>query len=469
MQRAIAIISLVLLAALLAACPRGGTGGPAGGPTAGKPGAAPAPAAWHPKYPAEPMKYVLAALKQPTQPGYPPLGPSWLVLAQLDSLDQRSAGAEAGELRTLIEQQVKDAKGNPPPELACAWLSCQPRPAAAYIAAQLNAGKAEYAIALSYKWPPQLLRQLKPLEFPTAAAQGVLNSIESRGHLETNSEEFYALLKGLAEHSDELVRLRAIGCLLVQGQASEEQLQYLKDTLKAGKESLIPAATEAVRFSRDETLTDSLVALVANVKLGDEGQSGSASADQLFGSNALAFLSGGQAEMMRSKLLGAVDPLVRWQARLGQLMNGQPKPWYDALAAKGIADSEMWITLQTPDAAAMALLHTYELAAASADAPLRLQAAQQLNRSPAYASNPLGLKLLQQLAGDKEAAVREAGWYTCARLVQDEGPQWLPLQALADEALADTAQQPQVRLAAVCFLLKWAEQPPPQQPAAGAQ
>jgi len=461
MQRIAAILLLLLALTTLGACPRGGTtsGGAAG--TAGAQGSAATqtPQPWRVQYPPEALNYLLASLQHPTEPGYPPLGPAWLVVAQLPDLEYGTPGAAAPELRKLIEEQVRQAKGNPPPELACAWLSCQHKAADRFIALQLNAGKPEYSIALRYTWLPAMLAAMEPKKFTAPVAQAVLNSIDRWGPDQTNLPTFHEMMKGLAEHSDETVRLRAIGCLLALGQASDEQRQYLKETLREGKPELLPAACEAVRFSRDKSFADALVPLVANTKLGDDGAASNTTAAQLFGSNALAFLGDSQAAMMRTRLLGAADPLVRWQARLGELLNGIPKPWYDALEAKGITDRNMWVTLQTPGAAGVALLHTYELAAANPDASLRLQAAQQLNRSPDYASNPLGVKLMLQLVSDKEAVVREACWYTCARQSRGRGAQWDTLAAQADSTVADKTQDPLVRLAAACCLLKWAELP----------
>jgi len=96
-----------------------------------------------------------------------------------------------------------------------------------------------------------------------------------------------------------------------------------------------------------------------------------------------------------------VPPIRRCagRARLGELLCGDAQPWDAALATYyGIANPDLWGSTGPPKRTAACCCPTYKLAAASEDLQLRVQAAHDMNRYAAEASNPELLGLLQQIS-----------------------------------------------------------------------
>lgn len=409
-------------------------------------------------YPPAALNYLSACLETPAAEETAPLGPAWLAIAPLTGLADAPADSPAGKLRALVLKQVAEAQGQPPPELVCAWLACDLNAASRFIGDRLNENDSQYAAALAWLPDAQYLR-LRPAGFDLACAHRVLNALPADGAPAAEVPGRLKLLSALAVHGEAAVRLRAIGQLAALQQATPEQLKFVTDTLAGGDLKLIPAACEAVRLSRDPLLADALVPLVAQTKLSAKAEQQVASTSELFGSNALAFLGGDQAQLMRQKLLGAADSTVRWQARLGELLNGDAAPWDAGVSELGIADPDIWVTLATPGIADAALLATFELAARNPQPELRLQAAQHLNQSAGATSETRVVELLSRLVADESPQVQEAAWYTCAQRSRHASGTYSALNAQAATVLADAGAEPAVRLAAASCLLNTAAAP----------
>lgn len=390
------------------------------------------------------LEYVEQCLGHPTEPGYPPLEPVWLVIAQLNRLAETPA---AGSLCAAVSRMVQQAGDAPPPQLVAAWLACEPEPAQAFIAGSLAGGDPRYIDSLSFSPESgrEVLGAMKLSELEADLAQRIVRLI-IRWPRQAGGDG--PLLGQLADHANATARLQAIGLLAALDEASERQLKELGDAVRAADETL-PAAAEGIRLSGDGDLAGALVTLAAKANLGDEDPEAARQREVLYASYALTGLPGEQARLLRRKLLGAVDPTVRWQARLGELLHGEPSYWDEAVVARGVDDPEMWMALDPPEAWHALLLPT--LARAVAQPGTRIAAAAQLNRYGALASDRGVIELVDELLSDAEAGVHGAAWLAAGTLGlwdQAEG---------AEAAALDEAVDPAVRIAAAFCALRAAE------------
>jgi hypothetical protein len=269
------------------------------------------------------------------------------------------------------------------------------------------------------------------------------------------------LLRALAGQEDPRSRLRAIGYLLALGAASEQQLGELKAALRSERINELSAAVEACRISRDEALAAVLVSAVAKIPLSTDAREGQVQLEStsLYASYALTYLPGEQAGLLRSKLLDASDVRVRWQARLGELLHGNPLPWYQAMeGGRPESEQDLWLALQPDAVMHPSLLLTYKQLAGSADPERRLLVARHLNRYRAAASERLLRETLEILLTDKQPEIVVDAWHSAAEC-RVPG-----FEQQAQRLLDDTAQLPMLRLGAAYYLLRMAE--PPDAPAA---
>lgn len=393
------------------------------------------------------LDYVEQCLSHPTEPGYPPLEPAWLTLAQLDRLADTPA---AGSLCAAVSRMVGQAGDQPPPQLVAAWLSCEPQAAEAFIAEALAAGNPRYIDSLSFS--PEIgravLGELALAELEADLARRVVRLI-MRWPRDAPSDG--PLLAQLAEQPNATARLQAIGLLAALGEASERQLKELGDAARAADETL-PAAAEGIRLSGDAALAGSLVNLAARARLGPEDPEQPKRREALYASYALTGLPGEQARLLRSKLLGSADPTVRWQARLGELLQGEPSYWDEAVRASGAAEQEIWMALDPLDISHPLLLPTLRQAASLDEPHWRGLVAAQLNRYGALASERGVRELIDELLSDADAGVRGAAWFAAGTLgLWDQTER-------AEAAALDEAEEPAVRIGAAFCALRAAEE-----------
>lgn len=398
------------------------------------------------KYPQAALEYILGSLKQPATAGYPPLEQSWLAIARLNRLGTSDpAGAIADEVLAMVAA-AEDAVL---PQLAAAWLAVERQAAEDFIAARLAAGQLEYVNSLMYS--PEAARQvLARMQLSQADPQMQLRVTRLLAQMRPLTAADLPLLQDLAVSNDRDVSLQAAGMLLAMNADAAEQRRRLWDAIR-DQDSALGGAAEGIKLSRDQQLADALVPLAAAAAIGEEDPEAAKQRKVVFAAYALAYLPGEQAQLMRRKLLGAADPTVRWEARLGELLHGDASYWNGAVDKHGIDDSQLWLALEPHDATHADLLPTLLRAAKSEDPSIRLQAALHLNRYAADSSKPQVADALELLVADDVTEVSALAWYAAG---------WLQIGSFTAQAAAligDGSQAPDVRLAAAYYAMKVAE------------
>jgi len=398
------------------------------------------------EYPPVALDYVLSSLRSPATAQYPPLAQIWLAVAQFTHLPYSPA---ADELRDEVGTMVATAGDSVLPELAAAWLAVDPQAAEEYIAGRLAAGQIDYVNSLMYA-PQSARRVLAKADVAQLDPQMQMRIVRLLVQLRPLTPEDEPLLAELAAGGSEDVKLQVAGLQLALNPEAEERRQLLWKAIR-DEQGALSGAAEGIKFSGDARFADALVPLAAEAMIGDEDPEVDKQRRVVFAAYALTYLPGEQAQLMRRKLLGAADPTVRWAARLGELLHGDPSYWNTAVEKHGVDDPELWIALEPSDVADPELLSTLESAARSTQPDTRVRAARQLNRYSADASNPAVGETLALLIGDQVTEVSAAGWYAAGRLASD---------GLADQARAvmeDRGRAPDVRLAAAYYLMRVAE------------
>ncbi len=470
-------IAALLLLCLLTSCPvqqpPGATSTAGGEAAATGTGAAP-------RWPPVAVEYLQQCLAQPGADGNAPLGPASLVVAQLPQActDPAFAGVKQALLhwRGQMGQSVAS-------ELAAGWLILEPTAAREQIVQRI--GQGDEAIFKALRYDPSagrdVLARIDAVKLTPAQANRVLELLRIWGQATPADKP---LLQALAQR-EPLVAWRAVGYLLQLEPDNTQYLQQLDTALRQAKPEQLSAAVEGVKISGKGELADALVPLLAQVKAGAEqitkleqpavpgtapaesGMAGTPGAKPqakpvapagkpladhkaLLGAYGLTYLPGAAAAFARQRLLEATDPQVRWQARLGELLHGNARPWNDAVRAQGVEQPEMWIALEPPEAWGPALLQTYARAARSTDGLTRGRTALHLNRYAAHKSEQLVLEALSRLAAAPEPEIAEAAWYTLAGLRLD------PTGADPLTVVNDANAAPAVRLAAAYCALRLA-------------
>ncbi|MCC7477758.1 hypothetical protein IT575_04805 [bacterium] len=178
-------------------------------------------------------------------------------------------------------------------------------------------------------------------------------------------------------------------------------------------------------------------------------KSGQTSFEILYTMYALAFLPGEQADLLRGRLVDAPDPNVAWHARLGELLAGRPEPWDSALERDGFSH-QVWMALQTREAASPLLLKTYEKGASSEAGADRVDTARQLERFKLLDPSALGAEdnrlvaLLELLTKDALDPVRQMAWFSAAELR-------VPRLGAEARRIVQTDSEPPVLRLAACY------------------
>jgi len=397
------------------------------------------------EYPAAAVEYVTGCLMTPAQDGYAALGPAWLALSRLKCL---AASDSAAGIRSALALNLEEAGTEPLPLLCAAWLAVEPEQAAEFLAGQLADGKYEYFDSF-WHHPDAGVTALAGLDCAGLNEREAVRCLMLVRRWE-RAGDLADQLKVLAEHEAESVRLLSIGMLISCGEATEEQVEELRGAVADYQR--FSNVAEGIKLSGDPEMAGALVPVAAQMEAGDVDPE-SRQHQVSLAAYALTGLPGSQAELMRDRLLGAVDPLVRWQARLGKLLQGAPDTWDKAVEESGITDQDLWIALQAEDIADPALVPTLALAARSDEPRLRSMAALQLNRYAAIASNQRVHTLVEKLTADEDENVRSAAWF-CAGTLGTAG-----LLPAASTDIADENQPQQVRLGAAFYALRLAEVP----------
>jgi hypothetical protein len=471
-------IAALLLLCLLTSCPAHKP--PASAPAAGAAASGTAAASWPP----EAVAYLQQCLERPGAEGGVPLGPACIVVAQLPQAgaDPAFAGVKQALLRWRGQMGESVAS-----ELAAGWLTVEPDAAREQIAARI--AKGDEAVFQALRYNPSagraVLAKIDAAKLTLAQANRVLELMRIWGQADVADKP---LLMALAQR-EPVVAWRALGYLLRLEPDNAEYLKQLDQALRNAKPDQLAAAVEGAKISAKAELAAALVPLLVQVKPGPEritpadvmpqagadpgaaapadfkapGQSQPSAKPQakaaqqppldhkaLLGAYGLTYLPGEAAQFARRKLLDAEDPQLRWQARLGELLHGDAKPWNDAVQAQGVEQREMWVALEPPEAWDAALLRTYARAAQSAQALTRGRTAQHLGRYGSCRSEKQALQALSKLAAAPEPEVAEVAWYTLARLRLD------PTGADPLTVVNDANAAPAVRLAAAYCALRLA-------------
>jgi hypothetical protein len=402
------------------------------------------------RYPEAALDYIVQCLSHPTEPGYPPLSSTWLVIARMDAM---ATAPEAASVRTVVMEQVANAGGQVLPGLAAAWLAVSPGDATAYAFGLLATG--EYSILDALWHQPEVGQKLLAgIDLATLESRDGITVIKLLTHWKRISGDPIdnELLESLAYNPDDNIRLQAIGLLIAQNDAWPGCWAQLKIAVRI-EPQMLAGASEGIKLSSDGSLADALVPLAVQAEMGELNPEASKQREPMYASYALAYLPGEQAQLMRRKLLGAVDPAVRWQARLGELLHGDPAYWQAAVDQDGIDDFDMWVTLEPEDAWHVDLLPTYAEVAQSEQPRQRSLAALHLNRYRSLTSNETVLEIITALVADGNEETRAIAWYTAGEL---------GLSALREQALGivENADKPGAeRIAAAYCALKLAEAP----------
>jgi hypothetical protein len=450
---------------LLTACPGDRTAGGAGkvGQTTNS---AKTTATETGEYPQDALDYLAAALQDPAREGKTtPLAITWSVIAQLDKLAEAPGGAA---VRAEVGSDVEQFEGRPPVELVAAWLNCAPEPAREFIVERARQGDWSYIDALWFQ--PELAREL--------LADKATRLVPDSGVSATLAQRWLSLqafwgrvterdgdLLGVISNLPNVPRdsLRATGWLLRLQPERKEYIEYLTlGLVKAvpGKYAPLEGAAEGIKLSRHEAFAELLVPIAATVVLSDTKFVGKlaklkdmqeANAQQLYMAYAVTYLPGEQAKLMRTKLLKAKDARIAWQARLGELLHGNPAPWDAAITKDGFKTNDWWVALQALDSPEPALLPTYRRMAESGDASVKLRALAQLGRFRQYAGNAEVAEIITMLTKDEVPEVRATAWYAAGKVGIGE----------PRAAFEDSKQTPEVRMAAAFALLMGAQAGPP--------
>lgn len=394
-------------------------------------------------YPPMVADYLLATLRTPLTEQHAGLAQAWDVVAGL---------AGAHEFGAEINRQLQDAGNDAPLGLIAAWLATDRQASSAWLQQRLAQGHSQQLAALQHE--PELGRRvLYQHDWITADRETCEIAMSLLRSWEPALPGDSAMLQQLAQQENPRTSLRAIGYLIALDAASEQQRGRLKEALRSDRISVLAAAVEACRICRDESLAATLVSAAAKVPLASDARPGMSQPDStsLYSAYALTYLPGEQAGLLRRKLLEATDVRVRWQARLGELLHGDPQPWYDALLAGPESEADMWLTLQPESVVHPALLLSYKQFAGNADPEQRLLAARHLNRYAGYPSERLLRETLELLVADELPEVAVDAWHSAARC------RAAGLENRAQQLLDDTAQPPMLRLGAAYYLLRMAE------------
>lgn len=426
------------------------------------------------QWPKEAIAYLQRSLEQPGVNGNSALGPVCQVIAQFPQALDDPAFSAVREAVLHWRGQMGESVAS---EIVSAWLCIEPSPASDHIVQRIAKGDEAVMQALRHHATQgrAILGRVDQTKLTPQQANRVMELLRFWGGAEPGDKQ---LLENLAQR-DPVVAWRAFGYLLKLEPENQTYFEKLDASIRTAAPDQLPAAMEGAKISGCPKLADALVQYVAHAKLGPEwiepstsangdlpGKGKAATAKQditnapqhddrkvLLATYALAYLPGEQAQYARRKLLEAEDPLVCWQARLGELLHGDKQPWQDAVRGQGVEQSSMWVALEPPEAWDAALIPMYAKAGQSKDALTRGKTALHLNRYVSCQSDKTIAAVLSRLAADDAPEVREAAWYTLGKLRLD------PTGADPLTVVNDAQAPAGVRLAAAYTALRLAGPP----------
>lgn len=381
--------------------------------------------------------FLLDSLKDPASDDHASLEDCWNIISRLET---------AADFKQPIEQQVAQAQGRPGFELLSAWIVVNPAAASDYIRAELGKGNA--AVLQSLIRQPQLGTALlletditnRSVDFDDAT----LLLLRNWGGVDPQLLPVY---EALARSTEPDISLRAIGYLLSLDKATDEQLANLRSAIGDETQHFM-AAMEGGKISADPRLSTAFIPRVRDVALGELDPGLAWEMQPYFSAYALAYIPGSEAQVIRSRLLGAANPDLRWQARFGQLMQGDPTSFHEAMLSEGVLSPYILKCLGPPEAVHPELLPWYEKAIAQSEEAQRFQLVSQLNRYNEHSSNPELRRLVLGLLEDNSSLVRGQAWLLAAQFG------FLGRRAEAAKLLASDTEQAFVKAAAACYLLK---------------
>ncbi|MCB1216284.1 hypothetical protein KDL44_02765 [bacterium] len=426
--------SLALLSLLwLSACP----GEPAGGRADGQPVRAEHEQAQALDADSQRARdFLLQSLREPAEEDHATLEDCWSVISRL---------TDSKAFEAKIASQVAESGTQPGVELLSAWLATDPAAASDYVLEQISAGNAAALQAL-IRFPelgkPLLLKldlTEQSVDFQDALLLLIRNWREP-------GQEMLPVFKQLAGSPEPDISLRAIGYLIRLDNASEEQLSTLREAIRTEKEHFA-AAVEGGKISRDPGLATAFIPRVQDVKMGEPDPEEAWKVQPYYSAYALAFIPGTDASVIRLNLLNASNTDLRWQARFGELLQGHPASFQQAMLKEGVLSPGLLRCLAPPEAVHPDLLPWYAKAIEQSEGSQRFQLVSQLSRYNEHASEPELRELVLGLLDDDSALVRGQAWLLAAQFAYPGRR----LEAAA--VLSSDEEMAPVKAAAACYLL----------------
>ena len=390
----------------------------------------------HDEFSLQAEAYLLDSLRDPAAEDHASLDDCWNIISRLPQADA---------FKAQLEQQVAQSQTQPGLELLSAWLASNPQAATEYVRGQLKEGNAA-ALQSLIRHPDigkQLLLELDLSNQTVDFNDAVLLLIRSWGNPDPG---LLPAFEGLAAAPEPVISLRAIGYLLRLGAGSEQDLKRLRDAISNDNENFV-AAAEAGKISADERVATAFIPRLVNVALGEPDPELDWKSQPYFSAYALAYIPGSEAKLIRTRLLDAVNLDIRWQARFGELLQGDPASFQEAMLSEGILSPYIQKCTGPPEAAHPDLLPWLEKALAQATEVKRFQLASQLNRYNEHSSDPVLRKLVLGLLEDESSAIRSQGWLLAGQYG------YLGRRVEAAGLLESSTEQASVKAAAACYLL----------------
>lgn len=346
--------------------------------------------------------------------------------------------------REVILQEVEVSGEKMSPALLTAYMAVDPENCLKYVQRQARAGVLDYLSAIG---PDRDVGAwvFEHVHIP-ADYQGfgdmLMGSILDWG---LDPEPYLPNLRFLVSIDDEenkVRRAKVAGYLVLIGVATLEEKQIVIDSLKSDDLMTFIGGIEGLKTAGDPDFADELVGIVANAEMGDMVQGNDPDMKVAFAAYGLTSLGGEQAKMLRQRLLLSTNPMIRMEAALGELLQGDSSYWNSFFESGKISDVDIWTSLKPLDAWHPDLLPFY-LSQVNADVlNYRIRVANNLSRYREYANDEIVQEILFNLFDDQEVIVREHAWLIASQLL----PEHYLDKALS--VLQDEEEHPKVRLAA---------------------
>ncbi len=388
------------------------------------------------KYGQQAVDYLKASLREPGSADHASLEDCWSIISRLP---------DASPFARQIEQQVTTAAPALEFELLDAWVATNPQAALEYVRAQCAEGNPAVLQAL-IRHPQEGLGLLLELNLSNQSVDfndATLLLIRSWG---TPDQQLLPVFQALATSADPNISLRAIGYLVQLDAASDEQLEQLKQAIRSETEHFM-AAVEGGKISRSEQLATAYIPRVKDAPLGEADPELGWDMQPYFSAYALAYIPGTEARLIRTRLMDAANLDLRWQARFGELMQGHPASFQQAMLSEGVLSPFVLKCLAPPEAMHPDLLPWYEKAIAQAPEAQRFQLVSQLSRYNEHASDSALRELVLGLLDEDSSRVRGQAWLLAAQFG------YTGRRVEAAGLLASETEQAPLKAAVACYLL----------------